>query len=149
MAGGQEGLRWAGALGTWGGQRRRKVKPSPEDLAWRRWSPPPPHPRSWPLHVPPPSLLPRPWLLASPSFALTSAPGRTPHQPLHSRDSPPFPLGPNLPLHRAPPPQWLFHALSLHSLAGAGARASWSHQVTLALGMILEPFLPSTACSLP
>ena len=40
VARGWEELRWAGALGTWGGWRRRKVKSSPGDLAQvPRWSP--------------------------------------------------------------------------------------------------------------
>lgn len=123
MTRGWEGLRWAGALGAWGGWRRRQVKSSPGDLAQPRWSP-------WVLSSAHPTLI--PWTLVASISLLWSHQfsARTAHQSLYSQADPPFPPGPGFflaspPLHCSEP--FLFTAsqgseCSPHGRIGGHAR---------------------------
>lgn len=144
VARGWEELRWAGALGAWGGRRRRKVKSSPGDLSWAlRGSP-------WVLSSAHPTLiaatqtlgLAPPSLLWSHQFS-----ARTPHQPLCSQASPPFPPGPGFSL--AWTPLWLFCAPSFPSHRGVGVHLAGTSQSRWSLGIIQEMSFLSTAHSLP
>lgn len=144
VAQGWEELRWAGALGTWGGWRRRKVKSSPGDLAQVPGGPP----GSSLLYTLPSSLPHRPWGFAPPSFLWSyQFSVRTPHQPLCSQASPPF--SPWLGFSLTSTPLWLFCAPSFHSLTGKWVLVSQAHLSHWSLGIIQEMGFLSTAHSLP